>query len=78
MHTDILPFLAAALMATTAPNLQTAAGENFGDGAFQPQDMVTIHNVSNLDDGLNAKVIAFDPDAQLYVVSRRSQIKCEL
>jgi hypothetical protein len=29
---------------------------------------VTIHGVSNLEEGLRAKVIAFDAAAQLYVV----------
>jgi hypothetical protein len=29
---------------------------------------VTIHGVSNLEEGLRAKVIAFDPAAALYVV----------
>ena len=48
--------------------LQTAGGPSFGDGLFQPQDHVTIHGVSNLPDGLRAKVFAYDPDAKLYVV----------
>jgi hypothetical protein len=52
----------------SAPNLQTAGGPDFGDGQFQPDDMVTVHSVSNLEEGLTAKIIAFDPDATLYVV----------
>jgi hypothetical protein len=48
--------------------LQTAGGPSFGDGRFQPQDHVTIHGISNLPDGLRAKVFAYDPDAKLYVV----------
>ena len=54
--------------AHSAPRLQTTAGPDFGDGAFQPQNMVTIHGVNNLQDGLRARVIAFDPAAALYVV----------
>ena len=54
--------------AEAPPRLQTAGGPSFGEGSFQPGDMVTIHNVTNLDDGLSAKVIAFDPDKNLYVV----------
>ena len=54
-------------MATT-PDLQTTGGADFGDGTFQPNDMVTIHDVSNLEDGLRAKIIAYDPDKSLYVV----------
>ena len=50
------------------PALQTAAGADFGDGAYQPDDMVTIHGVSNLDDGLTARIIGYDPAAALYVV----------
>jgi hypothetical protein len=45
-------FLAAAIMAAeAAPVLQTAAGPAFGDGSFQPEDFVTIHGVSNLEEG---------------------------
>jgi hypothetical protein len=51
-----------------APSLQTEAGVGFGDGAFQPDDMCTIHGVNNLEDGLRAKVIAYDVAAMLYVV----------
>ena len=50
------------------PALQTVAGPEFGDGKFQPDDMVTVHGVSNLDDGLTAKIIGYDPAAALYVV----------
>ena len=51
-----------------AASLQTAGGPTFGDGAFQPNDNVTIHSVSNLAEGLCAKVIAYDAAACLYVV----------
>ena len=54
--------------AMAAPNLQTTAGPTFGDGTYQPNDMVTIHEVSNLEEGLRARVIAYDPDKSLYVV----------
>lgn len=30
--------------------------------------MVTIHDVSNLEEGLSAGIIAYDPDKGLYVV----------
>ena len=30
--------------------------------------MVSVHGVSNLEDGLRARVIAYDPKAALYVV----------
>jgi hypothetical protein len=40
-----------------APALQTAAGPEFGDGLYQPDDMVTIHAVSNLKEGLAAKIV---------------------
>jgi hypothetical protein len=52
----------------SAPRLQTAGGPEFGDGTFQPNDMVTIHDVSNLEEGLSAGIIAYDPDKGLYVV----------
>ena len=51
-----------------AQELQLTGGADFGDGTYQPNDMVTIHNVSNLDDGAIAKVIGFDPAKELYVV----------
>jgi hypothetical protein len=41
-----------------SPTLQITGGPMFGDGTFQPSDMVTIHDVSNLPEGLGAKVIA--------------------
>jgi hypothetical protein len=52
----------------SAPRQQTAGGPEFGDGTFQPNDMVTIHDVSNLEEGLSAGIIAYDPDKGLYVV----------
>ena len=66
----MLKLLTAAMAAAQQPKLQTEGGPSFGDGTFQPNDMVTIHNVSNLEDGLRAKIIAYDPaeDKQLYVV----------
>lgn len=67
MHTT-LPFITVAAVMATAAALQTVGGDDFGDGSFQPHDLVTIHNVSNLDEGLNAKVIAYDNDKELYVV----------
>jgi hypothetical protein len=51
-----------------APNLQTAGGEGFGDGLFQPGDHVTIHAVSNLAEGLRAVVKAYETEAKLYVI----------
>ena len=64
MHGVLLTYL----LAMAAPNLQTTPGISFGDGAYQPNDMVTIHNVSNLEEGLSARIIAYDPDKSLYVV----------
>ena len=51
------------------PDLQLEAGPSFGDGAFQHGCHVTIHGVNNLEEGLRAKVIGFDPGAKLYVVN---------
>ena len=57
-----------ATIQDVAAALQTSGGVDFGDGAFAPDEMVTIHNVSNLEDGLTARIIAFDTDKGLYVV----------
>ena len=42
----------------------------FGDGKFQCNQMITVHGVNNVDDGVRAKIIAYDPhpDKLLYVV----------
>ena len=56
-----------SLLAQT-PTLQTEAGDDFGDGAFEWGDMVTVHGVRNLGEGLSAKVIAYDVDESLYVI----------
>ena len=62
-------FIARGVLATAPPaSLQTTGGTEFGDGAFQPGDMVTVHNVTNLPAGLRAKVVAFDVNKALYVV----------
>lgn len=41
-----------------APNLQTAAGPDFGDGAFQPQANVTIHGATNLEVATHVPTVA--------------------
>lgn len=60
--------MATESSSAVAPKLQFTAGPDFGDGNFQPDDMVTIHNVSNIADGERAKIFAFDPEKSLYVV----------
>ena len=70
MSNSLLLFLATmqAAGASGAGTLQTEAGPDFGDGSYQPEDHVTIHGVNNLEEGLRAKVIAYDPAKSLYVV----------
>ena len=63
---------AGSLLAQT-PTLQTEAGDDFGDGAFEWGDMVTVHGVRNLGEGLSAKVIAYDVDESLYAAPRGLQ-----
>ena len=53
---------------SAAPVLLTEPGASFGDGTFQPGCHVTIHGVNNLEEGLRAKVFAWAPEQQLYVV----------
>ncbi len=56
------------------PALQTKAGPGFGTGEFQPDNNVTVHSVSNLAEGLRAKVRAECKDAHSKLIA--SDLKC--
>ncbi len=53
---------------TRPPALQITGGGDFGDGKYKHGADVTVHGVSNVAEGLRARVIAWDPSASLYVV----------